>query len=114
MDKVFERTMLYDFYGELLNEHKKSIYEDALLNDLSLSEIAQEHGVSRQAVHEIIKKCNAQLEEYEEKLHLIEKFSHAKKMVQEINQLIKEYRIQGDGTCLDKIEEISKEIIDEF
>lgn len=114
MDRVFERTMLYDFYGELLNEHKKSIYEDALLNDLSLSEIAEDRGVSRQAVHEAIKKCNTQLEEYEDKLHLIEKFTNTKKKVAMINQLIKEYRNSNDKTCLEKIEEISEEIVDEF
>lgn len=114
MDRVFERTMLYDFYGELLNEHKKSIYEDALLNDLSLSEIAEEHEISRQAVHEIIKKCNSQLEEYENKLHLIAKFENAKKKIQQINQLMIDYRVQGDCGCLDQIEKISKEIIDEF
>lgn len=114
MDRVFERTMLYDFYGELLNEHKKSIYEDALLNDLSLGEIASERGVSRQAVHDIIKRCNAQLEEYEDKLHLLSKFLKTKDMVGEMNRLIKEYADTGDRECLDKIEKISQGIIDEF
>lgn len=114
MDRVFERTMLYDFYGELLNEHKKSIYEDALLNDLSLSEIAEDRGVSRQAVHDIIKRCNAQLEEYEDKLHLVSKFLKTKDMVGEMNHLIKEYRNNGDEACLDEIEKISQGIVDEF
>ncbi len=114
MDRVFERTMLYDFYGELLNEHKKSIYEDALLNDLSLGEIAKERGVSRQAVHDIIKRCNAQLEEYENKLHLLSKFLKTKDMVGEMNRLIKEYADTGDRECLDKMEKISQGIIDEF
>lgn len=114
MDRVFERTLLYDFYGELLNEHKKSIYEDALLNDLSLSEIAEEKGVSRQAVHEIIKRCNAQLEEYEDKLHLLAKFLKVKDMVSEIDRLIKVYRKNGDEECLSKIEKISGGIVDEF
>lgn len=114
MDRVFERTMLYDFYGELLNEHKKSIYEDALLNDLSLGEIAEERGVSRQAVHDIIKRCNAQLEEYEDKLHLLSKFLKIKDMVGEMNELIREYRSSNDTECLDKIEKISEGIVDEF
>lgn len=114
MDRFLERTMLYDFYGELLNEHKKSIYEDALLNDLSLGEIAQERGVSRQAVHDIIKRCNAQLEAYEDKLHLLSKFLKTKDRVGEINRLIREYQNSGDKTCLDKIEEISRGIVDEF
>ena len=37
MDKIYEQTMLFDFYGELLTEHQRSVYEDALYNDLSLS-----------------------------------------------------------------------------
>ena len=52
MDKIYEQTMLFDFYGELLTEHQRSIYEDAVYNDLSLSEIAQERGISRQGVHD--------------------------------------------------------------
>lgn len=42
MEKIVQQTLLYDFYGELLNEHQKQIYEDAVFNDLSLSEIARE------------------------------------------------------------------------
>lgn len=114
MDRVFERTLLYDFYGELLSEHKKSIYEDALLNDLSLAEIAQDRGVSRQAVHDVIKRCNAQLEEYENKLHLVAKFVSTKEKVCEIDELIREYKAGKDETCLEKIQLLSKEIVEEF
>ena len=45
MEKIVEQTLLYDFYGELLNEHQKHIYEDAVFNDLTLSEIADENGI---------------------------------------------------------------------
>ena len=41
MDKLYEQTMLFDFYGELLTEHQRRVYEDAVYNDLSLSEIAE-------------------------------------------------------------------------
>ena len=47
MEKILEQTLLYDFYGELLTEHQKQIYEDVVLNDYSLSEVAQEQGISR-------------------------------------------------------------------
>ena len=40
MEKIIERNLLYDFYGELLNEHQKQIYEDSAYQDLSLSELA--------------------------------------------------------------------------
>ena len=53
--------MLYDFYGELLNEHQKEIYEDVVFNDMSPSEIAREEGISRQGVHDLIKRCDNSL-----------------------------------------------------
>ena len=70
MEKIVEQGLLYDFYGELLTPHQRRIYEDAVFNDLSLSEIAQEAGISRQGVHDLIKRCDRTLEEYESKLHL--------------------------------------------
>ena len=42
MEKIAQQGFLYDFYGELLTEHQKQVYEDVVLNDMSLSEIAQE------------------------------------------------------------------------
>lgn len=40
MEKILEQTLLYDFYGELLTEHQRQVYEDVVLNDFSLSEVA--------------------------------------------------------------------------
>ena len=74
MEKIVEQGLLYDFYGELLTPHQRRIYEDAVFNDLSLSEIAQEAGISRQGVHDLIKRCDRTLEEYESKLHLMQRF----------------------------------------
>ena len=49
MEKIVEQGLLYDFYGELLTEHQRRVYEDVVFNDMSLSEIAEEQGISRQA-----------------------------------------------------------------
>ena len=46
MEEKIEQAYLYDFYGELLNEHQRRIYEDFVFNDLSLGEIANEEGIS--------------------------------------------------------------------
>ena len=81
MEEKIEQAYLYDFYGELLNEHQRRIYEDFVFNDLSLAEIANEEGISRQGVHDMIKRCTKALEGYEEKLHLIAKFQSAKQKV---------------------------------
>ena len=89
MEKIVRQTMLYDFYGELLTSHQKKIYEDAVFGDLSLSEIAEEQGISRQGVHDLIRRCNRIMEEYEEKLQLIRKFSETKEQVEKIRSLTK-------------------------
>ena len=77
MEKIVEQTLLYDFYGELLTDHQKEIYEDAVFNDLSLSEIADEQGISRQGVHDLIKRCDRTLGGYEKKLQLIQNYYQA-------------------------------------
>ena len=45
MEEKLEQAYLYDFYGELLNEHQRQVYEDFVFNDLSLGEIASEEGI---------------------------------------------------------------------
>ena len=69
-------VILYDYYGELLNEDNKKYFEDYYFEDLSLSEIAENNGVSRNAVHGQIKIVEEKLLFYEEKLKLYEK-SHS-------------------------------------
>ncbi len=86
MEKILEQTLLYDFYGELLTEHQKQIYEDVVLNDYSLSEVAQEQGISRQGVHDLVKRCNRILQDYESKLHLVEKFVTIKEQVEQMKR----------------------------
>ena len=81
MDEILKQTLLYDFYGELLTKHQKEIYEQAVLEDYSLSEIARDAGISRQGVHDMIRRCNKSLEDYEAKLHLVEKFMSVKEKV---------------------------------
>ena len=98
MDKIYEQTMLFDFYGELLTEHQRSIYEDAVYNDMSLGEIAEERGISRQGVHDLIKRCDKILQDYESKLHLVERFVRAKETVLEIKRLSDMTGLNGSGT----------------
>ena len=88
MKGLLEQALLYDFYGELLTDHQKEVYEQFVLEDLSLSEIAESAGISRQGVHDLVKRCNKLLEGYEAKLHLVEKFLSVKQKVQEINELL--------------------------
>lgn len=110
MEKIVKQTLLYDFYGELLTAHQKQVYEDVVFNDLSLSEIAEEQGISRQGVHDLLKRCDKILTGYEEKLHLIEKFLKTKEMVGEIHRLTKAYIETQNMELIHQIERISSEI----
>ncbi len=112
MEQILEHTLLYDFYGELLTEHQKSIYEDVYFNDLSYSELASQLGVSRQSVHELIKRCNKILQDYEDKLHLVEKFMRVREQVASIEQLAAEFERSADKKLLHQIRTVSKEIMD--
>lgn len=87
MEKIVEKGLLYDFYGELLTEHQKQVYEDAVYSDMSLSEIAEEQGISRQGVHDLIKRCDKILLDYESKLHLVDKFQRIKGKIEKVKVL---------------------------
>ena len=84
MDQILRQTLLFDFYGDLLTQHQREIYEDVVCNDISKSEVAEREGVSRQNIHELVRKCDKQMEAYEEKLHLMERFLQVRQMVGEI------------------------------
>ncbi len=90
MEKLLEQTLLYDFYGELLTEHQKQIYEEVVLNDYSFSEVAEAQGISRQGVHDLVKRCNRILQEYEAKLHLVERFLAVKVQIEAMERSLQE------------------------
>ena len=111
MEDKIKSGYLYDFYGELLTEHQRSVYEMSVNDDLSLSEIADSLSISRQAVHDMLKRCDRQLEEYEEKLHLVDKFMNIKADVLRINELTS----QSPSTdTLAEISHLSTSILEEL
>ncbi len=114
MIKIVEQSMLYDFYGELLTEHQKNIYEDVVFNDMSPSEIAREEGISRQGVHDLIKRCDKILRDYEDKLHLVERFMQTKKDVELIKKYSNECKVNNNLKEIDEIISISDKILNEI
>ena len=78
---------------------------------MSLSEIAETAGISRQGVHDLIKRCNKILEGYEEKLHLVEKFLSIKAKVQRMEELLEQ---EGAYERIEHIREIADEILEEL
>ena len=108
---LLEQALLYDFYGELLTDHQKEVYEQFVLEDLSLSEIAESAGISRQGVHDLVKRCNKLLEGYEAKLHLVEKFLSIKQKVQELNELLDS---ESEDEVIQRIRLIAGDILEEL
>ena len=113
MDKILKQALLYDFYGELLTAHQKEIYEEVVLDDCSLSEVAESHGISRQGVHDLIKRCQKMLEGYEEKLMLVEKFCTIKEKIEQIEQLTNEVSDEPEKQ-LQEIKQYAAEILEEL
>jgi len=112
MERLLEEALLFDFYGELLTEYQRSIYEDFAMGDLSLAEIAQDEGVSRQAVHDIVKRCRKKLSSYEERLHLVEKFLKIQKLAARIDEEAE--RLEEAGTDAAVIRKLAAEITDQL
>ena len=113
MKDIFKSSLLYDFYGELLTEHQKKIYEDVVYNDLSLTEIARENGISRQGVHDLVRRCNHILQEYEDKLHLVARFMEVKKNVGQLQKLVDDTEITREE-LIQKVSSISHQILEEL
>lgn len=74
MEKIVEQGLLYDFYGQLLTKHQQKIYEQAVYQNLSYNEIAEEEGISRQAVHDLVRRTTTLMRRYEDKLGMIRRF----------------------------------------
>ena len=98
----------------MLNEHQRRIYEDFVFNDLSLGEIAGEEGITRQGVADMVKRCDKKLRDYENKLHLVEKFISIKNDVERIKGLASEFKKSNNVTIMNEIELISNQIIEEL
>jgi len=117
MNEILEKTLLYDFYGELLTAHQKDIYEQYILEDLSLSEIATNQGVSRQGVHDLVRRCEKILEGYENKLHLVEKFLSIRNHVSEMEEFFTRYD-EEEGLSVEElienVRELSREILEQL
>ena len=114
MEEFLQHTLLYDFYGELLTEHQRKVYEEVVLNDLSYSEAAEMFGVSRQGVHELVKRCNKILSEYESKLHLVERFVQIRETVKQIQKMASQIDFIDKETLASGVRELSGKILEEL
>ena len=90
MAKNLEISLLLDFYGEMLTEKQRDVVELYYNEDLSLAEIASHSGITRQGVRDSIKRAEAQLLDYEERLKLAQRFRRIQACLDEITDLAKD------------------------
>ncbi|RYD02755.1 hypothetical protein N752_23530 [Desulforamulus aquiferis] len=84
MKEIHKINLLYDFYGSLLTERQQKFIELYYSDDLSLGEIAEQFEVTRQAVHDTLKRSEQTLENYEKKLGLVTKFNKEYNSLEEL------------------------------
>ena len=107
-------SLLYDFYGALLKENQRRMFEASVLEDYNFSEIAEEEGISRQGAYDAIRRATKQLKDYEEKLGLVARFRHQKELVEQLNQELKNQYIPPEQEASwQKIFKLLGEILEE-
>lgn len=104
LEKTTRINYLFDFYQALLTPKQRNYMELYYLDDYSLGEIAEEYHVSRQAVYDNIKRTEAMLEEYEQKLSLFKKFQDRKRLLSHVKRAVLDK--EDDQTVLTFIEEL--------
>jgi hypothetical protein len=101
-DKLVQIALLFDFYGQLLTEKQIEIVDMYYNNDLSLGEISEQQGISRQGVYDTLKRAERTLYQYEEKLGLVDRFLKQKQSMEKIIEMLEEL-IDEDGYNRDNI-----------
>ena len=118
VDRIVEKSMLFDFYGELLTQHQKKVYSEYIQNDLSVTEMAGLLGISRQGAHDMIRRCEKIMRDYESRLQLVSRYRKVKKMVAEIQECAEvlkdceDRRVQEEK--ISRIATLSGDILEEY
>ena len=102
MEKKVQLGWLFEFYGPLLTEHRREVMRLYCEEDYSLAEIASELGITRQGVHDAVSKSQAQLEGYEQKLGLIDRYRRLIKAMADCRTALME--VQPAGGTEDKLQ----------
>jgi len=110
LEKTTQMNLLYDFYGMMLTDKQREFVELYYLDDLSLAEIAEQFEISRQAVHDNIRRAGAQLLEYEAKLRLVERFERRRIIGEKVLALLE----TGPEELGSQVEPLLRELIEEY
>ena len=101
-NQTYRMTMLFDFYGELLTDRQKEFYQLYYDEDLSLGEIAENYGISRQGVRDVIVRAEAYMTEIEDKTGLVKRFLQRVPHVEAIETAVREIRRMNTRLFEDK------------
>ena len=85
-NQAYRMAMLFDFYGDLLTDRQKEFYDLYYIEDLSLAEIAENYGISRQGVRDVIVRAEAAMTEIEDKTHIIRRYFQTRGQIEAIDQ----------------------------
>lgn len=108
MEKNYNVSLLFDFYGELLKPSGRQAVDLYYNEDLSLAEIAAQTGITRQGVRDNIKRCEQQLFEFEEKLGLFKRFVQVESGLDEIAALADKIYDSSQNTNIKELAECIK------
>lgn len=95
-EKNLGMSFLLDFYGQMLTDRKRTVMNMYYNEDLSLSEISEEIGISRQGVRELIKKSETELAGLEESLKLASRFLQLRNSAEKVENVIKKYELPDE------------------
>ena len=101
-------SLLVDYYGDLLSEKQSDVFRYYYEENLSLTEIAAELGVSKQAISKMLKRTRAQLEDYEKKLLLMEKHKQYEKALLKINKKIFDAKKLDDESSMARVKTLNE------
>ena len=96
-NQTYRMTMLYDFYGDLLTERQKEFFDLYYNEDLSLAEIAENYGITRQGVRDIIVRAEAALQEIEAKTGLIGRYHIMQESMDTLQQTVRDVKEFNDN-----------------
>ena len=110
MDEAVFRTMLFDFYGELLTDKQREYFDLHSHEDLSLAEIAESEGITRQGVWDIIRRGEDTLRRYESKTGLVARFARERELLDRLQEHLDALCAAAGGEAARAAAEMQKDL----